>query len=936
MNKAGSFDGKLSFSAGQLKLFDEDEKLLVARSLSSKDKLEDGGTLMIGKWEVECGALLGGGVPQPPPPMTMPPPVPTSGPQGASSSSSRAPAFKRPALGGGLRRFAAPGAAASAASGGSASTGSGAAMAISSTSASASASFASSSSSCTTATTTAGAAASAAAADADIVLNRGDEHAKASVVVDRQLARLLRPWQVEGVQFMYDCVSGRRLGASGAPLSGCILAHDPGLGKTLTAITVLFTLLRGGPGGGPLIKKAVVVCPASLCKNWAAEVKRWLPNRLRAILLPEKTSEVAEALRDFVRCPPQKLLILSYEAARIHADTLEAANVGLMICDEGHKLKASGGSQTVDALKRISKVRRVILTGTPLQNNYDEFWALCDFVSPNELGSLHSFHHAFARPMEVGKQPHARADEVEAASEAQAGLRALTDPFLQRRDRSVLSSLLPPRTEVALFPRLSPAQSSAYQRIVGAGLPSQHVFASLRQLQSLCSCADLDGEGASPETTETTETTESMGGGGGGGPGQCAKLHLLLRLLEPVRARGEHVVICSTFRKSLDMLQGALTSNGWGALRVDGSTPVSQRQLLVDRFNAKGCQEFAFLLASRAGGAGFNLTGASRLVLFDPDWNPAIDEQAMGRVYRQGQRRPVHIWRMLHAGTIEEKIFQRQLAKQGMSDLIDGQAAGSGAAGDVVAGTGMGAPALDERADLSTVKFKSSELRQIFSYDPSGACSTLSQLLGRRQSALAAEMSAASSWVAALPDELLKQTLHADAALCGALTFACDVATLRGLQGGSADDDDDDDADADAEKEKEADEGGGASKARAGRSNGPPRGRKPAGRGGGDEAMESFEDSEEGEDRSEDEFDFDDGFIVDDGSEEQGNEGEEEEDSDGVSLGSEDEEERDGVSQLEFESEEDEGLADVKPARGAKRKRARRKSVISEGEGEDE
>ena len=944
MNKAGSFDGTLMVNGSQLKLLDDEGKLLAARVISAKDKLELGATFMLGKWEVECGNPIGDGgggsgshpppaaavvatataalpahvrgsgvTPRPlvmacasaasaavptPPGVAAPPPAQRAPPRqfvpsSTAASSFRPPGAKCPASGGdstGPSCVAAP-----------------------------------MDSSVTSSTSSARSSALAAIEDGELMLNRGDTNDKASVVVDRQLARLLRPWQKEGVQFMYDCVSGRKSGASGAALSGCILAHDPGLGKTLSAITMLFTLLRGGPNGAPLVKKAVVVCPASLCKNWAAEIKRWLPQRLKPTLLPEKTAEVAEAVRDFARCPPQKLLILSYDAARIQSAILETAAVGLMICDEGHKLKACGGNQTVDALRRICKTRRVILTGTPLQNDYKEFWALCDFVCPGELGALSSFARDFASPIDAGAQPRASAQELLAAREAQARLRLLTEPFVQRREKSLLSTLLPPRTELALFPRLSRVQSAAYQQVVSDGMPtqSQHVFAALNRLKNICSCADgigdMDGMidtervpqvGATPMADVEVGSLRS----------RCAKLDLLLRLLPLVHAAGEQVVICSGLRRSLDMIESSLRECGWGALRVDGTTPVAQRQVLVDRFNTKGCPEFVFLLASKAGGVGFNLTSASRLVLFDPDWNPAIDDQAMGRVYRQGQTRPVHIWRLFHAGTVEEKIFQRQLAKKGMHEVIDGTAEARADVGvDSAGGVGGAEGHADrkrqqEASSQKHVRFKRSELRQIFSFDESGACSTLSQLLGRRQRALAAQMSTASAWMGELPDPLLQQALAADSQLRDQLAFACDLATLHGLKV-QAKDGEDDEASEDSQSDEERHERVG-------------KGRIEAGNRCGD--ANKFEDSDEEECFEENEYDFDDGFLVDDNEVENGaGDGDKEEDDDDDEDEAEDEVAAevvvgDGIgwgcaSQLELESDDEVEVKLHKTKRNRKR-----------------
>ena len=327
-----------------------------------------------------------------------------------------------------------------------------------------------------------------------------------------------------------------------------------------------------------------------------------------------------------------------YEAARTHCAALEKAGIGLLICDEGHRLKATGGNQTIDALLRIGRARRVILTGTPLQNNLHEFWALGEFVAPGELGPLSSFSHDIAAPIDAGRQPGASGAACGAAEAATARLRSLSEAFVHRRDASVLSTILPPRTELALFARLSPAQSAAYALAARwqDGETGKHVLGALTELRKIASMYD------------------------GGGP-HNAKLNLLMRLLVPLHAAGEKVVVCSGFGGSLDLIEAAVRARGWGVERLDGTTKVDLRQSLVNRFNTVpggrglGCEDgcgddvhgedgassdsppppFLFLLSTRAGGSGFNLVGASRLILYDPDWNPAMDTQAMGRVYRQ-------------------------------------------------------------------------------------------------------------------------------------------------------------------------------------------------------------------------------------------------------------------------------------------------------------
>ena len=233
--------------------------------------------------------------------------------------------------------------------------------------------------------------------------------------------------------------------------------------------------------------------------------------------------------------------------------------------------------------------------------------------------------------------------------------------------------------------------------------------------------------------------------------------------------------------KSLDALQRALTARGWGSLRLDGSTPLALRQEHVDRFNGRSSDAFVFLLSTRAGGTGFNLIGANRLVLLDPDWNPANDEQAAARVYRDGQRRGVHIWRMLSTGTVEERIYQRQIFKRGLNALVDEQPVGEHAPPSDVAAVSSSAAAAGGAGSgggAGRSGFSQEELREIFSCDEAALSTTIETLLQHDTMRLGL-LTDERAWVAGLSDPLLARTLADDAALRRCLSFACDASSLE-------------------------------------------------------------------------------------------------------------------------------------------------------------
>ena len=534
--KNGSLDGRLAIEGTRATLFDEESKLLVARALKKDETaIVLGSLIKMGKWEVEVGALSAASTGA----------VATgAGSVGvaaaASAAAIRAPArapdgLSTRAVGSVLtQRLRSPAGAAAPR------RPPGAFRPPTSSSGSFRAPPA---------------ATSSKLPDDAFVLNREDVDAR-PVIVDRQLARALRPHQREAVQFLWDCVSGRR----SAGLSGCILAHSMGLGKSLSALTLLFTLLKTGPTAASeragTIRKALIVCPASLCKNWEKEVKRWLPQRLRPTLLPPgDPASAAEAVRLFATVPPQQLLILSYEAVRAHVDALETAPIGLLVCDEGHRIKAAAGNQTIDALKRLVPSRRVLLTGTPLQNDLSEFWTMCDFVNPGALGSLAAFSREYATPIARGRQPNASTAEREHADQAMQRLRELTDRFVQRRGAAVLAALLPPRTETVLFARLSAAQAAAYKRTLREHTAACNPLPTITKLRAICACASAEGDGGEDDDV-------AQGGGGGmdapaGGTEAAAvgaKIALLMQLLVPVRAANEQVSTamgCASYSTSM-------------------------------------------------------------------------------------------------------------------------------------------------------------------------------------------------------------------------------------------------------------------------------------------------------------------------------------------------------------------------------------------------
>lgn len=512
------------------------------------------------------------------------------------------------------------------------------------------------------------------------------EHPRVPVVIDPKLAKVLRPHQVEGVKFMYRCVTGM----VDEKANGCIMADEMGLGKTLQCITLLWTLLKQSPEAGKTtIQKAIVACPSSLVRNWAKELTKWLgADAITPFAIDGKASkeELTRQLRQWAiasgRAITRPVIIVSYETLRLNVEELKNTHIGLMLCDEGHRLK-NGDNQTFSALNSLNATRRVILSGTPIQNDLSEYFSLISFANPGLLGSRHEFRKRFEIPILRGRDADASEAERQRGDECLAELLGIVNKFIIRRTNDILSKYLPVKYEHVIFCNLAPFQVALYNYFITSpdiqallrGKGSQPLKA-IGILKKLCNHPDLldlssDLPGCEQHWPEDYVPKEARGRDRDVRPWYSGKMQVLDRMLARIRAEtNDKIVLISNYTQTLDLFDRLCRSRGYGCLRLDGSMPVAKRQRLVDRFNDPDGDEFVFLLSSKAGGCGLNLIGANRLVLFDPDWNPAADQQALARVWRDGQKKDCFVYRFIATGTIEEKIFQRQSHKQSLSSCV--------------------------------------------------------------------------------------------------------------------------------------------------------------------------------------------------------------------------------------------------------------------------
>ncbi|CDJ53852.1 DNA repair protein rad54, putative [Eimeria brunetti] len=502
-----------------------------------------------------------------------------------------------------------------------------------------------------------------------LILYEPQKAGEHKVEVDPMLTRWLREHQREGVRFVFDCL----MGLKDFDGCGCILADDMGLGKTLQSITVLWTLLEQGIDAVPgkptdawPARRALVVCPASLVNNWAAELQKWLQGRCPCTAVADACKDkVVSKFEGFKYDRQSRVLISSYETFRAHAHRVTSVPIDLIICDEAHRLK-NDKTKTSVAISQLPAKRRLLLSGTPIQNDLDEFYSLVSLCNPNVLGDAHTFRRRYASPILVGREPGATGSEQELAAERLTELSSITNLFILRRTNALLAKVLPPKVVINLFCNLTPLQVAFYQEFLrskccrklldadgvgGSSAVTGKVLSSIQGLMKLCNhptlvknqshlltgfekCAklfeELDIEGTKARVRSIR-------------PDMSGKMLLLAsailqlavfvstRLLHAIRVNtSDKVVLISNYTQTLDLFERLCKDAGYPCVRLDGSTSIKKRHDLITKFNepcGSAANSFAFLLSSKAGGCGVNLVGANRLVLFDPDWNPANDKQ---------------------------------------------------------------------------------------------------------------------------------------------------------------------------------------------------------------------------------------------------------------------------------------------------------------------
>ncbi|MFI5694994.1 DEAD/DEAH box helicase [Kribbella sp. NPDC051586] len=444
------------------------------------------------------------------------------------------------------------------------------------------------------------------------------------------LQATLRDYQLRGLRWLARMTS---LG-----LGGC-LADDMGLGKTITLISLHLHRQLSPDTAGPTL----VVCPASLLGNWEREVHRFAPGT--PVRRFHGTSRSLDEAHD-------GFVLTTYGTLRRDAAKLADHRWGLVVADEAQHVK-NPTSGTAKALRTVPGQARVALTGTPVENNLSELWAILDWTTPGLLGRLGNFRNQWAAPIEADK------DE-----EVAARLAKLVRPFLLRRKKSDpgIAPELPPKTETDQPVSLTREQVGLYEATVRelmAEVQAANQMARrglivklLTGLKQICNHpAQYLKEGDSAKLT-----------------GRSGKLELLDELLETIVAEDGAVLVFTQYVAMARLLERHLDERGIPTQLLHGGTPVAQREAMVDRFQAG--EVTVFLLSLKAAGTGLNLTRADHVVHYDRWWNPAVEDQATDRAYRIGQTRPVQVHRLIAEGTIEDRIAAMLAAKRELAEAV--------------------------------------------------------------------------------------------------------------------------------------------------------------------------------------------------------------------------------------------------------------------------
>ncbi|KAK3126290.1 hypothetical protein QOZ80_7AG0554390 [Eleusine coracana subsp. coracana] len=476
----------------------------------------------------------------------------------------------------------------------------------------------------------------------------------------------LKSYQIKGVKWL---ISLWQNGLNG------ILADQMGLGKTIQTIGFL-AHLKGKGMHGPYM----IIAPLSTLSNWVNEISRFTPSLSSIIYHGDKVTraEIRRTSMPKTTGPDFPVVVTSYEMAMSDARFLAQYKWKYVVVDEGHRLKNSK-CKLLREIKRIPMDNKLLLTGTPLQNNLAELWSLLNFILPDIFSSHEEFESWFDFSAKGNEELQEETEEKKRVHVV-SKLHAILRPFLLRRMKEDVEQMLPRKKEIIIYANMTEHQKQLQDHLVHKtfdnylheeadivlkrpGIRSK-LHNLMIQLRKNCNHPDLlespfESTGFYPPVEKLLE--------------QCGKFQLFDRLLNLLLAQKHKVLVFSQWTKVLDIIEYYLESKHLQACRIDGGVKLEDRRRQIAEFNDLNSSMNIFLLSTRAGGLGINLTSADTCILYDSDWNPQMDLQAMDRCHRIGQTRPVHVYRLATSHSVEGRIIKRAFGKLKLEHVVIGK-----------------------------------------------------------------------------------------------------------------------------------------------------------------------------------------------------------------------------------------------------------------------
>ncbi|XP_063705837.1 transcriptional regulator ATRX homolog [Culicoides brevitarsis] len=627
-----------------------------------------------------------------------------------------------------------------------------------------------------------------------LILDFDEETKEVTLEVDPGIVACLKPHQFTGIKFMWEACFESLEQIEKGPGSGCILAHCMGLGKSLQVVSLVHTLLANSEK--TKVNRVLVVCPLSTVLNWVNEFDIWCAKtenqdyEMNLYEMSRQKQNVDRAYRLKEWYEDGGVFIIGYDMFRNLTnlkqklrkklrDDIEKALLDpgpdLVICDEGHLLKNEKTAVSI-AMNKVKTLRRVVLTGTPLQNNLKEYYCMVQFVKPNLLGKYTEYLNRFVNPITNGQYIDSTELDIKIMKRRSHVLHKMLEGCVQRRDYSVLAPFLPIKHEYVISIKLTPLQIQLYKYYMehkpamDTSRKAATLFSDFQNLQRIWThplslrynsdrvekemlkreMEETESEGSikdfvvnsdSDEESAKSTSSDSSNDASDDEPlkkpqkiirtrakagdmpfeeipilpeektrenptewwttmvtdddlnniEHSSKLIVLFSILQQCEAIGDKLLVFTQSIYSLDVIEHFLRlideqtqnqeyenpkfSGSWSLgldyLRLDGSTSVEMRNQFCKIFNDDtNTRARLFLISTRAGGLGINLVAANRVVIFDVSWNPSHDIQSIFRIYRFGQKKPCYVYRFVALGTMEEKIYERQVTKEAISKRV--------------------------------------------------------------------------------------------------------------------------------------------------------------------------------------------------------------------------------------------------------------------------